>query len=323
MNCLITGGAGFIGGHLAERLLKEGHTVYAVDNFSTGSRQNIEKALSFPKFHFTEGDVIDSPEVEAMAAESDVIFHFAAVVGVDLVVREPVRTIMTNVNGSERMLGLAAKLHKKIVLASTSEVYGRSDKFEFSENDDLVIGPSTHSRWSYACSKLLDEFLLMAYHRNKGLDGFVTRFFNTVGPRQTGQYGMVVPRFVASALENKPLRVFGTGKQTRCFCHIYDVLRAVELLLEHPEASGRIFNIGSSESITMTELAEFTIQTLNSRSKIEFIPYDKAYEKGFEDMLHRRPDCSAVHDLTGWKAEIPLKQIILDVAESIRSTHRA
>ena len=316
MMILITGGAGFIGGHLTENLLKDGHEVYSIDDFSTGSRSNIEAVKDDPRFHFEEGNMMDSPVLESMVKESDVIFHLAAVVGVELVVRDPIGTIMTNVNGSERILALASAWKKKIILASTSEVYGKSTKLPFSEKDDLIIGPSTHSRWSYACSKLLDEFLLMAYHRNRGLRGTVVRFFNTVGPRQTGQFGMVLPRFAAAALRNEPLKVYGTGKQTRCFCHVFDTVRALRLLMEREDISGRIFNIGGTRSITMENLAELTIRLLHSKSTMERVPYDKAYESGFEDMLHRAPDCTAIGDLTGWKAEIPLEQIILDVAES-------
>lgn len=316
MKVLITGGAGFIGGHFTENLLKDGHEVFSIDDFSTGSPKNIEGVREDSRFHFVEGNMIDSPALEEMVRQADVIFHFAAVVGVELVVRDPIGTIMTNVNGSERILGLASAYGKKIILASTSEVYGKSTKLPFSEKDDLIIGPSTHSRWSYACSKLLDEFLLMAYHRNKGLCGTVVRFFNTVGPRQTGQFGMVLPRFASAALKNEPLKVYGTGRQTRCFCHVFDTVRALRLLMERDDVSGRIFNIGGTRSVTMEELAEMTISLLNSNSGIETVPYDKAYESGFEDMLHRAPDCTAIETLTGWKAEIPLEQIILDVAES-------
>ncbi len=316
MNFFVSGGAGFIGGHLCESLLADGHTVYAMDNFSTGSPKNIEKILNHPAFHFEEADIISSDKLQEFIEKSDVIFHLAAVVGVELVVRDPVGTILTNVNGSERILSLASQFGKRIFLASTSEVYGKSDKLPFSETDDLVIGPSTHSRWSYACSKLLDEFLLMAYHRNKNLNGTVVRFFNTVGPRQTGEYGMVIPRFVKAARQGEPLKVYGTGKQTRCFCHVFDTVRALKLLVAQENIAGRVFNIGSTRSISMEELAELTIRTLDSGSRMDRISYDQAYESGFEDMLHRRPDISAIHELTGWTAEIPLEQIIRDVAES-------
>ena len=314
MNFFISGGAGFIGGHLCESLLSDGHTVYAMDNFSTGSRKNIEKILEHPNFHFEEGDIISSGKLEEFIEKSDMIFHLAAVVGVELVVSDPVGTILTNVNGSERILSLASRYGKRIILASTSEVYGKSDKLPFSEKDDLVIGPSTHSRWSYACSKLLDEFLLMAYYRNKNLNGTVVRFFNTVGPRQTGEYGMVIPRFVKAARTGEALKVYGSGKQTRCFCHVFDTIRALKLLVDQKDIAGRIFNIGATDSISMEDLAVLTVKTLKSNAPIERISYDQAYESGFEDMLHRRPDVSAINSLTGWQAEIPLEQIIRDVA---------
>ena len=322
MKVLITGGAGFIGGHLTENLLKDGHEVWSIDDFSTGSRENIRNSEKNPRFHFTEGNMIHSPELEEMVKNADQIVHLAAVVGVELVVRDPIGTIMTNVNGSERILSLASRYGKRIILASTSEVYGKSVKEHFSEQDDLVIGPSTHSRWSYACSKLLDEFLLMAYVRNKQLKGTVVRFFNTVGPRQTGQFGMVVPRFTEAARKGLPLRVYGTGGQTRCFCHVFDTVRALRLLMERDDIYGRIFNIGSTHGITIEELAKLTIRLLDSGSKIERIPYDKAYESGFEDMLHRAPNCDAIGALTGWKAEIPLEQIILDVAQSQKNAEK-
>ena len=318
MKFLITGGAGFIGGHLTENLLADGHEVFSIDDFSTGSPQNLDAVRENPDFHFVNANMIHAPELEDMVREADVIFHLAAVVGVDLVVRDPIGTIMTNVNGSERILALASQYDKEIILASTSEVYGKSTRLPFSEKDDLVIGPSTHSRWSYACSKLLDEFLLMAYRRNKRLRGTVVRFFNTVGPRQTGQFGMVLPRFVEAALRNKTVRIFGTGAQTRCFCHVFDTIRALRGLVGCGQAYGNIYNIGSTRSISIEELAKLVISELGSSSVLEYVPYDKAYESGFEDMLHRAPDCSAIGVLTGWKAEIPLEQIIRDVAESMK-----
>ena len=308
MKFLITGGAGFIGGHLTENLLMDGHEVFSIDDFSTGSPHNLDAVRENPGFHFVKANMIHAPELEEMVREADVIFHLAAVVGVDLVVRDPIGTIMTNVNGSERILALASQYDKEIILASTSEVYGKSTRLPFSEKDDLVIGPSTHSRWSYACSKLLDEFLLMAYRRNRQLRGTVVRFFNTVGPRQTGQFGMVLPRFVGAALRNEPVRIFGTGEQTRCFCHVFGC----------EQAYGNIYNIGSTRSISIETLAKLVISELGSSSVLEYIPYDKAYESGFEDMLHRAPDCSAIGALTGWKAEIPLERIIRDVAETMK-----
>ena len=322
MKILITGGAGFIGGHLTENLLKDGHEVYSIDDFSTGSRSNIEAVKVDPRFHFEEGNMMDSPVLESMVKESDVIFHLAAVVGVELVVRDPIGTIMTNVNGSERILALASAWKKKIILASTSEVYGKSTKLPFSEKDDLIIGPSTHSRWSYACSKLLDEFLLMAYHRNRGLRGTVVRFFNTVGPRQTGMYGMVIPRFVGRALSGEPLQVYGTGKQSRCFCHVADVVRALRLLVDRPESFGRIYNIGGRRSITIAELAQLVIERTGSSSKIEYLSYDKAYAKGFEDMMRRMPNTEAIRQLTGWQPEHTLEEVIDDVRDCLLAERR-
>ena len=318
MKVLITGGAGFIGSHLTRALLSAGHTVAVIDDLSTGSLDNITEFQKDSRYRFIKGDILVSGELEELIADCDTVFHLAAAVGVELVVHDPVRTILTNVQGTERVLTAATKYDKRIILASTSEVYGKSAKPLFAETDDLLIGPSTHSRWSYACSKLMDEFLLMAYFRDRGLRGTVVRFFNTVGPGQTGRYGMVIPRFVAAALSGDPLKVFGTGEQTRCFCHVSDVVRALLLLMETPDSYGGIYNIGSTEKVTIRQLAEFVIHELNSSSKIDMIPYDQAYANGFEDMLHRAPDCSKLYALTNWQAEIPLKQIIVDVAESLR-----
>ena len=318
MKVLITGGAGFIGSHLTRALLSAGHTVAVIDDLSTGSLDNITEFQKDSRYRFIKGDILVSGELEELIADCDTVFHLAAAVGVELVVHDPVRTILTNVQGTERVLTAATKYDKRIILASTSEVYGKSAKPLFAETDDLLIGPSTHSRWSYACSKLMDEFLLMAYFRDRGLRGTVVRFFNTVGPGQTGRYGMVIPRFVAAALSGAPLKVFGTGEQTRCFCHVSDVVRALLLLMETPDSYGGIYNIGSTEKVTIRQLAEFVIHELNSSSEIDMIPYDQAYANGFEDMLHRAPDCSKLYALTNWQAEIPLKQIIADVAESLR-----
>ena len=318
MKVLITGGAGFIGSHLTRALLSAGHTVAVIDDLSTGSLDNITEFQKESRYRFIKGDILVSGELEELIADCETVFHLAAAVGVELVVHDPVRTILTNVQGTERVLTAATKYDKRIILASTSEVYGKSAKPLFAETDDLLIGPSTHSRWSYACSKLMDEFLLMAYFRDRGLRGTVVRFFNTVGPGQTGRYGMVIPRFVAAALSGDPLKVFGTGEQTRCFCHVSDVVRALLLLMETPDSYGGIYNIGSTEKVTIRQLAEFVIHELNSSSKIDMIPYDQAYANGFEDMLHRAPDCSKLYALTNWQAEIPLKQIIADVAESLR-----
>ncbi|MFA7185581.1 MAG: GDP-mannose 4,6-dehydratase [Victivallales bacterium] len=322
MRYLITGGAGFIGAHLAESLLADGHSVSVMDNLSTGSEDNLALSKKSPLFSFVKADVLNSPELDKMVENSDGIFHLAAAVGVELVVHDPVRTIETNVHGTECILKSAAAHNKRILVASTSEVYGKSPKEIFSETDDLLIGPSVNSRWSYACSKLLDEFLVMAYVRDRKLPGMVVRLFNTVGPRQTGRYGMVLPRFVARALKNEPLLVYGSGDQSRCFCHVADTIRALKSLIACEKAIGGVFNIGNTCNITIRELAELVIARLGSSSEIESIPYEKAYEKGFEDMLHRKPDISAVDSMIGWKPEKSLEEIIDDVAAFIKKSGR-
>jgi len=320
MNILITGGAGFIGSHLAESWLKDGHSVSVIDDLSTGSLDNLKRLPHRDRIEFVKGNVITSRALPDMIRKADVIYHLAAAVGVELVVHDPIRTIETNVSGTSRILKLASKFGgRRLFVASTSEVYGKSTNVPFHETDDLIIGPSTHSRWSYACSKLIDEFLLMAYHRSKGLPGTVTRFFNTVGPRQTGRYGMVIPRFVSAALQGKPLRVYGTGKQTRCFCHVSDTVRALRLLADCKASYGQILNIGSTNRITIRELAETIVAQLHSTSEIVSVSYDEAYEVGFEDMLHRAPDCAKIGRICGWKAELPLERIISDVAAHFKS----
>jgi len=315
MRVLITGGAGFIGSHLCESFLRKADTtVTLVDNLSTGSIRNLSKINNNPRVKMIVADVISMPELEDLVKDADVIYHLAAAVGVELVVHDPVQTLLTNVHGSSRILQLASKHHKRIIQASTSEVYGKSEKTPFKETDDLLIGAPTHSRWSYACSKLLDEFFLMAYHRNQNLPGTVVRFFNIVGPRQTGKYGMVLPRFVQAALNNEPLRVFGSGHQTRCFCHVLDTVRALRGLADNQDSIGEIYNIGSRHSVSMLELAELVIKELNSSSVIEQIPYEQAYAKGFEDMLRRSPDTAKIKSLLGWQPEFSLTDIIRDVA---------
>ncbi len=318
MKILVTGGAGFIGGHLTAALLNDGHQVTVIDNFSTGSMDNLKAVSANPALKVITGDVVLSPELAAQEVEkSDSVIHLAAAVGVELVVHDPVRTIMTNVHGTENVLRPAAQFGKRVIVASTSEVYGKSAKPLFAETDDLLIGTPAHSRWSYACSKLLDEFLLMAYHRQNGLRGTVVRFFNTVGPRQTGRYGMVVPRFVGAALRGDDIPIYGTGQQSRCFCHVSDVVRALRLLLDNENSYGGIFNIGSQRSVTIEELAKLVIERTKSTSGLKYIPYEEAYEAGFEDMMRRAPDTAAINKLTGWTPEIPLEQIIDDVAAAM------
>lgn len=319
MRYLITGGAGFIGSHLAELLMADGARIAVIDNFSTGSRDNLAAAAG-PALELIEGDVVAEPELVRREVEkADAVFHLAAAVGVELVVSDPVRTIRTNVEGTENVLDAASRCRKRVIVASTSEVYGKSSAEVFRESDDLLIGSPEFSRWSYACSKLLDEFYLMAMHHMNGLAGTVVRFFNTVGPRQTGRYGMVVPRFVDRALRGEPLPVYGDGRQSRCFCHVKDVVRALRLLVAEPASCGQVYNIGSSRSTTIEELARLVIELTGSRSAIEYIPYEQAYEKGFEDMRRRMPDTTKIRDLIGWEPEYSLESIIEDVAGSLRA----
>ncbi|MCI6289428.1 MAG: GDP-mannose 4,6-dehydratase [Lentisphaeria bacterium] len=313
MKYLITGGAGFIGSHLTESLLADGNAVTVIDDFSTGSAENLAAVRDHRNLTVIEEDILTGDSLEHAVGQCDCVIHLAAAVGVELVVHDPVRTLVTNVHGSERVLTFAADAGKRCILASTSEVYGKSTEPFFKETDDLCIGPSTNSRWSYACSKLLDEFFLMALHRDRKLPGTVVRFFNTVGPRQTGRYGMVLPRFVAAALENRPLPVYGTGEQTRCFCHVKDVVRALRMLIPLEASHGRVFNIGTTRRISIQGLAELVLERTHSSAGIVRIPYEKAYEPGFEDMLNRAPDCSALRELCGWQPEIELEQIIDDV----------
>lgn len=318
MKYLITGGAGFIGGHLTESLLADGHQVKVIDNLATGSSANLAGVIDNPALRFVKADILEYAGLDRDIADSDIIIHLAAAVGVELVVHDPVHTIITNVHGTERVLNSAARHGKRTLIASTSEVYGKSKEPEFTETDDLLIGSPYHSRWSYACSKLLDEFYLMAHYRASAFPGTVMRFFNIVGPRQTGRYGMVIPRMVSAALSGKSIPVYGDGTQSRCFCHVFDTVRAIRSLAECDEAIGRVFNIGSRNVITIKELAEKIIKQLNSSSKIELIPYEKAYEKGFEDMLRRRPSTDAIAELTGWGPTLSLDQIIDDVSNQLK-----
>lgn len=314
MKYLITGGAGFIGGHLTESLLADGHQVTVIDDFSTGSIDNLSAVMDNPLLEVVEGDILHLPELEYLITRSDLVFHLAAAVGVELVVHDPVRTINTNVHGTEKVLKGAVRQNTRLIIASTSEVYGKSEKESFSETDDLLIGPSTHCRWSYACSKLLDEFYAMAYARSNKLPVTVARFFNTVGPRQTGRYGMVLPRFVSKALKNETLEVYGDGEQSRCFCHVFDTVRALRGLADGNETIGEIFNIGTRRQTTINALAEMVIDRLGSSSKIDHIPYEKAYEAGFEDMRRRLPNITKVTSTVGWTPEHSLETIIDDVA---------
>jgi UDP-glucose 4-epimerase len=307
---LITGGAGFIGSHLAEALVAQGKEVCVIDDLSTGSLANIAALRDHPRFHFTKASIRDARELERLVERIDFIYHLAAAVGVELVVKSPVYTIEDNVRGTENVLAAAAKRGVGVLLTSTSEVYGKSERDCFREDDDLLIGPPTFGRWSYACSKLLGEFLALAYWREKELPVFIVRLFNTVGQRQTGRYGMVVPRFVQATLRDEPILIHGDGKQTRCFCHMSDVVRALVELPLHPRAVGQVYNVGSTEEVTILELARRVKQLTESRSELRLIPYDQAYAKGFEDMRRRVPSIDKVYQLMGWRPTRSLDQIL-------------
>lgn len=316
---LITGGAGFIGSHLADALIERGDRVAIIDDLSTGAVANIRHLKGHPNFSYTLDTIANEAVLAELIDESDAVVHLAAAVGVQLIVQSPVRTIETNVNGTELVLRWAAKKGKTVLIASTSEVYGKSDRAPFREDDDLVLGPSTINRWSYACSKLLDEFLALAYHKERDLPVIIARLFNTVGPRQTGRYGMVVPRFVRAALRDVPLRVYGDGQQTRCFCYVGDTVRALIALLDHPEAVGKIFNVGNPQEVSILDLAQRVVKLANSSSPIVLVPYEHAYEAGFEDMRRRVPDISRLTALTGFRPTLDLDAIIRTVIEYERS----
>ncbi|GIW03158.1 NAD-dependent epimerase/dehydratase family protein [Roseiflexus sp.] len=307
---LITGGAGFIGSHLADALIARGDRVAIIDDLSTGAVANIRHLKGHPNFSYTLDTIANEAVLAELIDESDAIVHLAAAVGVQLIVQSPVRTIETNVNGTELVLRWAAKKGKTVLLASTSEVYGKSERTPFREDDDLVLGPSTMGRWSYACSKLLDEFLALAYHKERDLPVIIARLFNTVGPRQTGRYGMVLPRFVRAALRDVPLRVYGDGQQTRCFCYVGDTVRALIALLDHPGAVGKIFNVGNPQEVSILELAQRVVRLARSASPIVLVPYEHAYEAGFEDMRRRVPDISRLAALTGFHPTLDLDDII-------------
>jgi UDP-glucose 4-epimerase len=319
MRVLITGGAGFIGSHLAEHLIAQGHHVVVLDDLSTGQMANLAALVDHPCFRYRIGSVTDEPLVAEMVDLADVTVHLAAAVGVRLIVERPVHTIETNVHGTEVVLACAAKKGKQVVLASTSEVYGKGTKVPFSEDDDLQLGATRHSRWAYACSKALDEWLALAYASERGVPVVICRLFNTVGPRQTGRYGMVLPTFVAQALRSKPITVYGSGEQTRCFAHVGDVVQCIARLMATPAAIGQVFNVGTDREVTINHLAERVRHLTKSASPIVHVPYDQAYTKGFEDMQRRVPDCSKLARTIGFTPTTPLDRIITDVIEDHRT----
>jgi len=313
---LITGGAGFIGSHLTEALLAAGKQVSVLDDLSTGRFENIAHLVGRPGFSFAVDSITNHMVLDRLASECQVIVHLAAAVGVQLIVEHPVHTIETNIMGTEAVLQAASRYKAKVLIASTSEVYGKGIRVPFREEDDVVLGPTNKSRWSYAASKMVDEFLALAYHQSRGLPVVIARLFNTVGPRQTGRYGMVIPRFVNQALAGDPITVFGDGRQSRCFCDVSDTVRALVDLASHPQAIGRAFNVGSTDEVAILDLAERVKGITGSDSAIQLIPYDQAYAPGFEDMRRRVPDISRIHALTGWRPQRILDEILTDVATS-------
>jgi UDP-glucose 4-epimerase len=313
LNILVTGGAGFIGSHLVERLIGEGHAVTVIDDLSTGRRENLAAVADSDKLDFVRESVRNATVMTALVDRCDVIFHLAAAVGVQLIVDRPVHTIETNIHGSEVVLRLAHKFGRKVLVASTSEVYGKNAKTPFNEDDDVTLGSTRFTRWSYACSKMVDEFLALAYHDQFDLPAVVVRLFNTVGPRQTGKYGMVVPRFVRRALDAEPLQIYGTGSQSRCFCNVADVVEALVKLVECPEAAGQVVNLGTTESVTIERLADTVIEMTGSSSEKTFLSYEAAYGRPFDDMLVRVPDLARARRLIGYEPRHSLRQTLQQI----------
>lgn len=309
-HALITGGAGFIGSHLTERLLAAGQKVTIIDNLSTGQFENIASLQGNPNFRYAIEDIRNIHVMDRLVSECDIIYHLAAAVGVEKIIREPIDTIEVNIGGTEVVLKTARRYRKKVLIASTSEVYGKGVRIPFSEDDDRLMGPTTRSRWSYAASKAIDEFLALAYHKEVGLPVILVRLFNTVGPRQTGQYGMVLPRFVQQALLNQPLTVYGDGQQQRCFCSVRDVVTAIYELAQSPLSVGHVFNIGSNEEVTIMELAERVRSRAGSQSQIQLIPYEQAYEAGFEDFRRRVPALDKIRATIEWEPTTSLDETI-------------
>jgi UDP-glucose 4-epimerase len=313
MKILITGGAGFIGSHLSEKLLKAGHQVVVIDDLSTGKIDNIAHLLDNKDFQFVQDTIRNQQIMHLLISQADMIYHLAAAVGVKLIVQKPVHTIETNIHGSEVVLDIANKFRRPLFIASTSEVYGKSEKMPFCEDDDTVLGATRFPRWAYACSKAIDEFLGFAYHKQFGLPVVIARLFNTVGPRQTGQYGMVIPRFIERALKNEPIEIYGDGKQSRCFGHVYDVTSAMIKLMQTPAAYGQLFNIGNPQEITIEALADMIIQRTGSKSTKKFLTYEQAYGKDFDDMRRRLPSLEKIKNTIGYEPKHNLEKIIDDV----------
>ena len=318
---LITGGAGFIGSHLAEALLARGDEVSVLDSLSTGRLSNLDAVSDNPRFSFTQGSVLDELAVDQAVRDCDVVVHLAAAVGVKLIVEQPLYSLTTNIRGAISVLEAAHRYRRKAMVASSSEIYGKNNSEALDETSDRILGSPAVARWAYSTSKAVDEILAYAYHRERGLPTIVVRLFNTVGPRQSPAYGMVIPRFVRQALAGEALTVYGDGSQTRCFCHVADVVRALTALLDEPRAEGDVFNVGSSEEISIEELAERVIERTASSSELVHLPYDVAYEAGFEDMAKRVPDVSKVRELTGWKAERRLADVLDDVIAEVRAEY--
>jgi UDP-glucose 4-epimerase len=318
MRALITGGAGFIGSHLAERLVREGQEVSVIDNMSTGSLSNIEGLRNKSHFEFVKGDIRNAELLRPLVERSEVVYHLAAAVGVQLIADRPVHTIETNIDGTQAVLEAARGGVKKVLIASSSEVYGKNEAVPFREDDDIVLGNTSVSRWSYACSKAIDEFLGFAFYQQYGLEVIIGRLFNTIGPRQTGRYGMVVPRFVQSALSNEPVRVFGTGQQSRCFCYVDDVVEALIGLMNCSGTAGRAYNIGSQEEITIEGLADKIIEMTGSRSKKEFVGYQEAYGRPIEDMMRRAPSLERIKETTGWVPKTSLTDALGSIIDHFR-----
>jgi UDP-glucose 4-epimerase len=319
MKVLITGGAGFIGSHLCEKLLNAGNQVTALDNLSTGKYDNVVHLKENPNFNLVVGNILNEELVDKLCEKTDIIFHLAAAVGVDLIVKYPLESLTTNIKGSEIVLDMAQRYNKKVLITSTSEIYGKNINGPLQEDNDRILGSPLKSRWSYSTAKAVDEILAYVYWKEKGLPTIIVRLFNTVGPRQTGAYGMVIPRFVTQALKGEPLSVYGDGKQSRCFLHVQDAVNALIKLMQTPQAIGQVFNLGSQEEVTIKGLAQKVIQLTASNSRIIYIPYEQAYEEGFEDMQRRVPDINKIQKLIGYKPTQNLQDILIGVIEYFRN----